>query len=240
MTYGQLIGGKLFHVTMPADYDLQQADGIFTNLGTVCRRLRPRRTSASTRWWGRARHGSISPGSSPARRPTSRTSASPECCTAGSCARGAAGRTDGRADRLGRHELGRAYPRVRVLATGRLHRCRRGEGVRRNPGGGAAEGEMGRPARRRFPEAATSSKAFRASTRPARRCAYRQPQRRAGPRRCRRRDGLGRACGPGTYGWPTNVHTPIGPQCSIADVTPQGCASSPARRALHDPQDTLR
>jgi nicotinate dehydrogenase subunit B len=25
-----------------------------------------------------------------------------------------------------------------------------------------------------------------------------------------------------TYGWPTNVHTPIGPQCSIADVTPQG------------------
>jgi nicotinate dehydrogenase subunit B len=26
----------------------------------------------------------------------------------------------------------------------------------------------------------------------------------------------------GTYGWPTNVHTPIGPQCAIADVTPQG------------------
>ncbi|HVZ19437.1 MAG TPA: xanthine dehydrogenase family protein, partial [Vicinamibacterales bacterium] len=25
-----------------------------------------------------------------------------------------------------------------------------------------------------------------------------------------------------TYGWPTNIHTPIGPQCSIADVTPQG------------------
>ncbi|HZO96968.1 MAG TPA: molybdopterin cofactor-binding domain-containing protein [Gaiellaceae bacterium] len=25
-----------------------------------------------------------------------------------------------------------------------------------------------------------------------------------------------------TYGWPTNVHTPIGPQCAVADVTPQG------------------
>jgi nicotinate dehydrogenase subunit B len=25
-----------------------------------------------------------------------------------------------------------------------------------------------------------------------------------------------------SYGWPTQVHTPIGPQCSIADVTPQG------------------
>jgi nicotinate dehydrogenase subunit B len=26
----------------------------------------------------------------------------------------------------------------------------------------------------------------------------------------------------GSFGWHTNVHTPIGPQCSIADVTPQG------------------
>jgi CO/xanthine dehydrogenase Mo-binding subunit len=26
----------------------------------------------------------------------------------------------------------------------------------------------------------------------------------------------------GTYGWPTNTHTPIGPQCAVADVTPQG------------------
>jgi len=26
----------------------------------------------------------------------------------------------------------------------------------------------------------------------------------------------------GSYGWPTQVHTPIGPQCSIAEVTPQG------------------
>jgi nicotinate dehydrogenase subunit B len=25
-----------------------------------------------------------------------------------------------------------------------------------------------------------------------------------------------------TYGWPTNVHTPIGPQCAVAEVTPQG------------------
>jgi nicotinate dehydrogenase subunit B len=25
-----------------------------------------------------------------------------------------------------------------------------------------------------------------------------------------------------SFGWPTNVHTPIGPQCAIADVTPQG------------------
>jgi len=25
-----------------------------------------------------------------------------------------------------------------------------------------------------------------------------------------------------SYGWPTNVHTPIGPQCSIAEVTSQG------------------
>ena len=33
VTYGQLIGGKFFHVTMPADYDLQHADGIFTSAG---------------------------------------------------------------------------------------------------------------------------------------------------------------------------------------------------------------
>ena len=26
----------------------------------------------------------------------------------------------------------------------------------------------------------------------------------------------------GTYGWPTNIHTPIGPQCAIADVTASG------------------
>ena len=26
----------------------------------------------------------------------------------------------------------------------------------------------------------------------------------------------------GEYGWPSNAHTPIGPQCSVADVTPQG------------------
>jgi CO/xanthine dehydrogenase Mo-binding subunit len=26
----------------------------------------------------------------------------------------------------------------------------------------------------------------------------------------------------GTFGWPTNCHTPIGPQCAVADVTPQG------------------
>jgi CO/xanthine dehydrogenase Mo-binding subunit len=25
-----------------------------------------------------------------------------------------------------------------------------------------------------------------------------------------------------TYGWPTNIHTPIGPQAAVADVTPQG------------------
>jgi nicotinate dehydrogenase subunit B len=33
VTYGQLIGGKLFRVTMPASYDLQHADGIFTSAG---------------------------------------------------------------------------------------------------------------------------------------------------------------------------------------------------------------
>jgi CO/xanthine dehydrogenase Mo-binding subunit len=26
----------------------------------------------------------------------------------------------------------------------------------------------------------------------------------------------------GTFGWPTNNHTPIGPQCAVADVTPNG------------------
>jgi nicotinate dehydrogenase subunit B len=25
-----------------------------------------------------------------------------------------------------------------------------------------------------------------------------------------------------TYGWPSNIHTPIGPQCAVADVTPAG------------------
>jgi len=33
VSYGDLIGGKLFHVTMPASYDLQHADGIFTSAG---------------------------------------------------------------------------------------------------------------------------------------------------------------------------------------------------------------
>jgi nicotinate dehydrogenase subunit B len=33
VSYGELIGGKLFNVTMPASYDLQHADGIWTSAG---------------------------------------------------------------------------------------------------------------------------------------------------------------------------------------------------------------
>ena len=49
-------------------------------------------------------------------------------------------------DRLGRRELDQAHPGAPRRAQGRLPRRRRTEGVRRDPGRRAAEGEVGRPA----------------------------------------------------------------------------------------------
>ena len=118
-------------------------------------------------------------------------------------------------------------PNVQIVRIGRLPRRRRTEGVRRDPGGGAAKGEVGRSAG----GAAWRRQRVHAD---------------AGTRRCRQ-DGYGpqrrqyaaKTCAPnggdvdaalasaahvvsGEYGFNTLAHTPIGPMCAVADVTAQG------------------
>ena len=75
-----------------------------------------------------------------------------------------------------------------------------------------------------LPGAATSSRRCGRSTLPARRFTTPNPVERCHVRtgRCRRRAGAAAHVVTCEYGWPTNIHTPIGPQCAVADVTPQG------------------
>ena len=107
--------------------------------------------------------------------PTSTTSGCRGCCTAASSGRAARARYGtGAQIALGRRELDQAHRRAsRSSAQGRLPRRRRAEGVRRDPGGGAAQGEVGRDAR-----------CCRAAATCAARCARRT---RPGRRRDRRR-----------------------------------------------------
>ena len=99
----------------------------------------------------------------------------PERPRAGDAARArrASARPDGvrlrRADRLGRRELDHAHPERADRPQGRLPRRRRAAGVRRDPGGGAAEGQVGRSAGGACRAAATSSRGCGRSTAPARR-----------------------------------------------------------------------
>ena len=95
----QLLGGKLFNVSMPASWNMNPTGGLSGGFngprprdpGQGIRQVRRRRSrSASTSWSARRRRrGSTSRRSSPGARSTSRTSACPGCCTGASCARAA-------------------------------------------------------------------------------------------------------------------------------------------------------
>ena len=43
-----------------------------------------------------------------------------------------------------------------------------------------------------------------------------------------------------TYGWPTNIHTPIGPMCAVADVTPQGARIFTGTQGVYQTRATGR
>jgi nicotinate dehydrogenase subunit B len=43
----------------------------------------------------------------------------------------------------------------------------------------------------------------------------------------------------GTFGWPSNIHTPIGPQCTIADVTPQGARLMTGTQGAHETRQSV-
>ena len=82
------------------------------------------------------------------RTSTRTTSGSRGCCTAGSCGRAARAPTAParRRSRLGRRELDQAHRRRAGRPQRRLRRRRRPDGVRRDPGGRPAQGEVGRDA----------------------------------------------------------------------------------------------
>jgi CO/xanthine dehydrogenase Mo-binding subunit len=43
----------------------------------------------------------------------------------------------------------------------------------------------------------------------------------------------------GEYGWPTNVHGPIGPNCAVADVTPQGARVFAGTQGVYEAQGSV-
>ena len=132
----QLIGDKLFNVQMAARDAQPRA---------VARRSRSRQYKLVG---DRARRASTSRTRSRASSPMSRTSACPGCCTPASCGRAARARTARDARASSRVD----ESSIKHLASGagraqqRLPRRRGAAGVRGDPGGGAAQGEVGRPA----------------------------------------------------------------------------------------------
>ena len=207
VSYGELVGGKLFNLDRrdtcaPAagrgagEADVGLHDGDDPEPGAADRH----------------------PGEGHRRAtPTCRTSVCRGCCTAGSCGRAA--RAPIRTTRTCRSASTR--PRSRTSRTRRscrweLPRRRRAAGVRRDPGGGAAEGRLEHepdPAGHRQPlEPLPAS-----STRPGTiaggdRAEHRQRRRRRSPRRRTRVSG--------TFKYHYQGHMPIGPSCALADVTP--------------------
>ena len=98
-------------------------------------------------------------------------------------------------------------------AQGRLPRRRRAARVRRDPGGGAAEGQVGRPAEGACRAAATSSQQMRALDSAGKTIMGRtdlDQDRRPTTVMSTRRSPRRRTSSAKSYGWPTNVHTPIG------------------------------
>jgi CO/xanthine dehydrogenase Mo-binding subunit len=43
----------------------------------------------------------------------------------------------------------------------------------------------------------------------------------------------------GEYGWPTNIHGPIGPNCAVADVTPQGARIFAGTQGVYEVQESV-
>ena len=154
VTYGQLIGDKLFNV-----------DDGGAEHQPRCRRQRSRsaRTSSSGSPGAAGRH----PGQGrPGKYTYVHNVRVPGCCTAGSSGRAARARTatDAR-DRLGRRELDQAHPGRAGRPPGRLPRRRRAARVRRDPGGGQLKVMWDDPPA--LPAAATSSRRCGPSTAPA-------------------------------------------------------------------------
>ena len=136
------IGGKLFNVEMPASYNCAVGDLTAHRLASGSRR---RSRSASTSSSGRA-----SPRIDIPAKVTGTYTYVQNIRVPGMLhgrvvrPRGQGAVRHGRADRLGRRELDQAHPGRAGRAQGRLPRRRRAAGVRRDPGGRAAEGEVGR------------------------------------------------------------------------------------------------
>ena len=102
--------------------------------------------------------------------PTCTTSGCRGCCTAGSCGRAARAPTaTGADDRLDRRELDRAHPGRAGRPQERLPRRGRAEGVRRDPGGRPAEGDLGGE-----PDPAGHGQPLEADARPGQRRARRR------------------------------------------------------------------
>jgi CO/xanthine dehydrogenase Mo-binding subunit len=222
VTYGQLIGGRLFNVTMPAEYDLQQADGIWTTSG-------------------------LSPGVAPA-KPVSQyaiVGTSPPRIDIPGIATGTMTYIQnvhvprmlhGRVVRpRGQRAYGMGAPIVSVDASSVAHIpavrvLKRGNfiGVVAKEEYDAIQAAALLKVKWADPPAALPGNgnefgAMRALDRAGKTVHVTSSlngEQDAGD--------VDRALASaahvvaGTYGWPTNVHTPIGPQCSIADVTPNG------------------
>ena len=232
VTYGQLIGGKLFNVTMPASWNMNPtASGGLDDADGLVHRRHPagqspaKPVSQYTLVGTRAPRIDIPAIVTGTATSTSRTSASRGCCTGGSCGR------------AGRRVFGFGAPIVSVDESSIAH-ITGAQIVRKGnflgvvapheydaiqaaaqlkvkwadppaalPGGGN-EFEAHARARRRRQDGDDEGRPRRGLAEPRATSTRRLPRRRTSSAE--------------SYGWPTNIHTPIGPQCAVADVTPQG------------------
>ena len=150
VTYGELVGGKLFNIDDPRDDSEPRASPCeagrpYTLVGTRVPRIDiPAEVTGTYTYIQNVRvpgmlHGRVV-------RP-----------------RGQGAYGTGAPDRLGRRELDRAHPE-RPVSAGRLPRRRRAARVRRDPGRGAAEGAWQETPR--FPGAGTSTSRCGSRTQP--------------------------------------------------------------------------
>ena len=198
VTYGALVGGKLINASIPS----AQREARRGHLGD---------RSRATRSSGRPCSGWTSRPRCPGSTPTCTTSASQGCCMGGSSGRAARGAYGfGAAGRLGRPDLDQAHPRAQVVQSGNFLGVVAPTGVRRDPGRGAAQGDV-----------EGEQDALR----------QRQPLGRLpgpGQRRARSGEGLAQVGNvdsaiagaaktvSATYMYHYNGHMPIGPCCSVA------------------------
>ena len=145
-TYGQLLGGKLFNVSMPPSYNMAEVGGFGPPTGLVAGQA-PAKAIASYKLVGTSppridipgqgdRHLHLRPERARGRDDARPRRSSPRAGCLGS--RGP--------DPLGRPELDLAHPGRAGRAEGELPRGCRPGGMERDPGGRAAEGDLaGRP-----------------------------------------------------------------------------------------------